>query len=65
MQRLAIAERPGWRQRAEELGFFFHTIDDAPYWIDDAYYRFSLRQVEDDIEGPSADVHEMAMDLVY
>ena len=64
MQRLAIAERPNWRQRAEALGFLFHTIDGEPYWIDDAYYRFTLRQVEDDIETPSGELHEMAMALV-
>lgn len=64
MQRIAIAERPNWRQRAEALGFLFHTIDGEPYWIDDAYYRFSLRQVEGDIETPSAELHEMAMALV-
>lgn len=64
MQRLSIAERPNWRQRAEALGFLFHTIDGEPYWIDDAYYRFTLRQVEDDIETPSSELHEMAMALV-
>jgi len=64
LQRLPIAERPGWRERAEELGFLFHTIDGEPYWIDDAYYRFTLRQVEDDIEAPSSELHEMAMNLV-
>lgn len=64
MRRIAIAPRGDWRHQAERLGFHFHTIDGAPYWDESAYYAFSLRQVEDDIEAATAAVHGMAMDLV-
>ena len=64
MKRIAIAERANWRARAEEAGFRFHTIDGAPYWDETAYYAFTLRQIEDDIEDPSAQIHAMALDLV-
>ncbi len=64
MQRVAITARPHWQQTAQELGFHFHTIDDAPYWIDDAYYRFTLEQIEADIEDPTQELHAMAMDFV-
>ena len=47
MKRVAIAERSNWRARAAEGGFRFHTIDDAPYWDETAYYAFTLRQIED------------------
>ncbi len=64
MQRVRIAERSQWRARAEESGFRFHTIDGLAYWDESAYYAFTLRQIEQDIEDPSAELHAMAMDLV-
>ena len=64
MQRIRIAERAQWRVRAEEAGFRFHTIDGQPYWDESAYYAFTLRQIEQDIEDPSAELHQMALDLV-
>ncbi len=64
VRRIAIAERDNWRARAAEAGFRFHTIDGAPYWDESAYYAFTLRQIEDDIEDPSAELHAMALDLV-
>ncbi len=45
-------------------GFRFHTIDGQPYWDESAYYAFTLRQIEQDIEDPSAELHQMALDLV-
>jgi len=64
VKRVAIAERGNWRDRAAEAGFRFHTIDGAPYWDESAYYAFTLRQIENDIEDPSAELHAMALDLV-
>ena len=64
MRRIAVEPRGDWRAQAESLGFHFHTIDGAPYWDESAYYAFTLRQVEDDIEGPTEQLHAMAMDLV-
>ncbi|MES2626874.1 MAG: glutathionylspermidine synthase family protein [Pseudomonadota bacterium] len=64
MKRIEISERPHWRTLAEEVGFVFHTIDDAPYWNESAYYQFTLQQVEDDLEAPTEELHAMAMDLV-
>lgn len=64
MKRIAIAERDDWQQTAERLGFRFHTIDGAPYWDENAYYAFTLEQIERDIETPTGELHEMAMDLV-
>ena len=64
MRRIAIPERADWRAQASQLGFLFHTINDAPYWVEDAYYQFTLKQIEEDIEAPSALLHELAMALV-
>lgn len=64
MRRIAVAPRADWREKAEAHGFRFHTIDGAPYWDERAYYAFSLRQIEDDIEAPTQELHQMAMALV-
>jgi glutathionylspermidine synthase len=64
MQRIAIPERPDWRASADRLGFRFHTIDGEPYWDERAYYAFTLAEIERDIEAPTGELHEMAMDLV-
>ena len=64
MQRVLMAERPGWRQQADSLGFRFHSLGGSPYLDESAYYRFTLRQIEDGIEAPTQEVHELCMDLV-
>src|SRR5436190_16363392 len=64
MRRLAIAERADWRETANRLGFRFHTIDGKPYWDEHAYYAFTLAQIENDLEEPTAELHAMAFGLV-
>ncbi|MBR2515104.1 MAG: glutathionylspermidine synthase family protein [Halomonas sp.] len=64
MLRVDIPERKEWKTLADELGFHFHTIDGAPYWKEDAYYQFTMEQVEQDIEAPTEELHEMCMELV-
>ena len=64
MLRLPIAERPNWRDRAQEFGFGFHTMYGEPYWDESAYYQFTLRQIEDHIEDPTAELHQMCLQAV-
>ena len=64
MKRIRIAERPQWRTLAEEVGFNFHTFAGEPYWDETAYYQFTLRQIEDDLEAPTETLHQMVMDMV-
>jgi glutathionylspermidine synthase len=64
MQRVPVAERADWKETAAEHGFEFHTIGGEPYWDESAYYRFTLRQVEDDIEDPTAELEEMCFAVV-
>ncbi|QNF24709.1 glutathionylspermidine synthase family protein [Aeromonas hydrophila] len=64
MERIVLPERPDWRERAAELGFEFHTFDGEPYWDESACYRFSLRQIEEDLETPTEELHQMALSLV-
>ena len=64
MQRIACSERSDWRALAEQTGFDFHTIDDAPYWDETAYYGFTLAEIESDIEDPTAELDGMCRELV-
>ena len=63
MRRIACGERPGWREIARDAGFAFHTIDGEPYWDESHAYAFTLAEIEDDIEGPSADLHALCLDF--
>ncbi|MBL4614043.1 MAG: glutathionylspermidine synthase family protein [Magnetovibrio sp.] len=64
MERIIIDERDDWRDQAKALGFEFHTFDGEPYWDETACYRFNLRQIEDHIEDPSADIEKMCFEVV-
>lgn len=64
MRRIALPERAHWKKTAAELGFQFHTIDGERYWDERGAYEFSLQQVEQHIEDPTAELHEMAISVV-
>ncbi|QUG74274.1 hypothetical protein GKQ23_04330 [Erwinia sp. E602] len=63
MKRIAIAERPDWREKANEYGFHFHTMHGEPYWCEDAYYEFTLQQIET-LEDATAELHQMCLQAV-
>jgi glutathionylspermidine synthase len=64
MQRISVAERPDLARAAAEHGFEFEVGSGIPYWDESAYYRFSARQIEDDLESPAADIERMCFDVV-
>jgi glutathionylspermidine synthase len=64
MERVVTAERPDWEQVARDMGFAFAHAGGERYWDERAWYRFTLAEVEDGIEAPSAELHGMCLDLV-
>jgi glutathionylspermidine synthase len=64
MQRIPVDERSNWRERAEQSGFDFHSMDGERYWDESAYYAFSLKEIEDDLEAPTAALDGMCGELV-
>jgi glutathionylspermidine synthase len=64
MQRIPVDERSDWRELAEQSGFVFHSINGERYWDESAYYAFSLKQIEDDLEAPTAALDAMCSELV-
>lgn len=59
-----LPPRPDWREIAEKAGFDFHTMYGAPYWNESRAYRFTLREIEQDIEIPANELHAMCLDAV-
>ena len=64
MLRMPIKERQGWEALADEFGFKFHSMHGERYWDERAYYQFSLRQIEHDIETPTENIHQMCLAVV-
>ncbi len=64
MRRIVCLERDDWRATAEAAGFDFHTIDGERYWDERAYYAFTLDEIEREIEGPTAEIDAMCLELV-
>ena len=59
MRRHRFTERLNWRHKAEEYGFPFHTTGGEVYWDETIAWSFSLREIEDDIEAPTAELEAM------
>ena len=64
MQRIPCDERADWREKANAAGFVFHTMDGQPYWDERAYYAFTLKEIEEDIEAPTSELDAMCRELV-
>ena len=64
MDRIPVEPRKDWRETAEAHGFRFHTIDDERYWDESVYYRFSLDQIENDLEDPTAEIEQLCFQVV-
>ncbi|XZQ54983.1 MAG: glutathionylspermidine synthase family protein [Arsenophonus sp.] len=63
MIRIPITERPDWKKKAVEFGFYFHTLYGKPYWCEDAYYQFTMKQIED-LETTTSELHQMCLQVV-
>jgi glutathionylspermidine synthase len=63
MQRIPAQPRDNWQQKVEEKGFVFHTVDEAPYWNETAFYQFTSTEI-DAIEKATYALNEMALAAV-
>jgi glutathionylspermidine synthase len=64
MLRVPIEQRVHWETLAKEYGFHFHTMYGERYWDESAYYQFSLKQIEEDLEDPTEEIHQMCLHVV-
>ncbi|WP_017997923.1 glutathionylspermidine synthase family protein [Paracoccus sp. N5] len=64
MEKRNLPERPGWREEAVKLGFTFADMGGEPYWDETSAYRFTLQEIEQDIEAPATELHAMCREAV-
>ncbi|MFC4698875.1 glutathionylspermidine synthase family protein [Glaciecola siphonariae] len=64
MLRMGITPRKDWKKMAHEYGFHFHTMHGQPYWDESAYYQFTLKQIEQHLESPTEELHQMCLHIV-
>ena len=64
MERRAVRPRENWQRTAAEHGFSFHTPDGERYWDESHAYRFTLREIEDDLEDPAEELEQMCFEVV-
>ncbi|MCG8510595.1 MAG: glutathionylspermidine synthase family protein, partial [Rhodospirillales bacterium] len=63
MQRIPVQERSSLESTAREHGYDFDG-DGVPYWDETAYYRFTLAQIEEQIEKPALEIDAMCFQLL-
>ena len=64
MQRISVVQRPDLKDAAVQHGYKYSADDGVPYWDETAYYRFTLRQIEDDLEKPAEEIDVMCIQLL-
>jgi glutathionylspermidine synthase len=64
MQRIPVSERSDLARAAEEHGFEFDSAKGVTGWDESAYYQFTPRQIEDDIEGPAEEIERLCFEVV-
>jgi len=64
MQKITLPPRPDLATKAADVGFTFAHMHGEPYWDESSAYRFTLAQIEQDIEAPATDLHAMVREAV-
>ena len=64
MHRISFKPRENWQKRLEESGFHWHTPDGVPYWNESAAWVFSLREIEEGLEAPTAEIEQVCLEFV-
>ena len=62
MNRELSPERPHWREKFEELGFHFHSLD-GRYWDERACFAFTAQEI-DKLEAVTEELHAMCIAAV-
>ncbi|MGY8992654.1 MAG: glutathionylspermidine synthase family protein [Rhodospirillales bacterium] len=64
MRRIPIPPRPNLKQSALAHGFAVDEFGNVPYWDETAYYCFTLRQIEEDLEHPAEAIEELCFEIL-
>lgn len=60
IERLSYVPRPYWKERVEQLGMNYHTIDGSTYWNEEACYVLDSELV-DKIDDATQELHDMCL----
>jgi glutathionylspermidine synthase len=64
MQRIPLGERPDLMRVASEHGLGYSASDGITGWDESAYYQFTLRQIEEDLEETAEELEGMCFQVV-
>jgi len=64
MRRVPVAQRPNLKKSALAHGYPYDDAGGVPYWDETAYYRFTLRQIEKDLEGPAEEIESLCFEVL-
>ena len=64
MRRIPSTPREDFAARAADIGFEFAEIDGEKYWDESAYYSFTMREIEDDLEAPTEELAALCREVV-
>ena len=64
MLRIPATERPDLERVAKEHNFEFHANGGIPFWDESIYYQFTLKQIEEDLEGPAEELEHLCFELI-
>ena len=64
MLRIPVKERPDLMRAASENGLDYSTGEGITGWDESAYYQFTLRQIEEDLEGPAEELEGLCFEVV-
>jgi len=64
MKRIPVTERPNLAREATEHGLEFHAGEGITGWDENAYYQFSLHQIEEDLVGPAEEIERLCFEVV-
>lgn len=62
MIRVEVPEREGWRERFDELGFSFHSMDGL-YWLEGLAYEFTSSEI-DYLDDVTQILHDLCLEAV-
>jgi glutathionylspermidine synthase len=62
MRRQSFLPRPDWREKCEQVGFVWHSVD-GRYWDESAAYVFSAAQI-DHLEAVTEQLHQLCLQAV-
>jgi glutathionylspermidine synthase len=64
MKRITVTERPDLARAAAEHGLEFLADKGVTGWDESAYYQFTSRQIEEDLEGPAEEIERLCFEVV-